>query len=104
MGESGSAAADPEVMVERGGAGAVPHQMMEGNGSGATPQEVMEMSPPASEQGVGSKRSRPHELEQGPGGSSPKRTRRPKASEYVTDFPRFFPFYFSVPPLCLFSL
>ena len=37
MGESGSAAADPEVMVERGGAGAAPHEMMEGSGSGATP-------------------------------------------------------------------
>ena len=37
MGESGSATADPEVMVERGGAGAAPHEMMEGSGSGATP-------------------------------------------------------------------
>ena len=60
LGESDSTAADPEVMVERGGAGAVPHQTMEGSGSGAAPHEVMEMSPPASEQGAGSKWSRPH--------------------------------------------
>ena len=44
LGESGSATADPEVMVERGGAGAAPHEMMEGSGSGAVPHEV---SPPA---------------------------------------------------------
>ena len=61
MGESGSTAADPEVMVERGGPGAAPHEMMEGSGFGAAPHEVREMSPPASEQGAGSKRSRPDE-------------------------------------------
>ena len=49
MGESESATADPEVMVERGDASAAPHQTMEGSGSGATPHEVVEMSPPASE-------------------------------------------------------
>jgi len=58
MGESKSATADPEVMVERGGPGASPHEMMEGSGSGAAPHEVREMSPPASEQGAGSKRFR----------------------------------------------
>ena len=81
MGESGSATADPEVMVERGGAGAAPHQMMEGSGSGAVPHEVMEMSHPALEQGAGSKWSRPDELEQESGGLSPKCSRRPKAPE-----------------------
>ena len=80
MGESGSAAADPKVMVERGGAGAAPHEMMEGSGSGATPHKVMEMSPPASEQGAGSKRSHPDESGQGSGDPSPKRFRRPRAS------------------------
>ena len=44
MGESGSAATDPEVIVERGGPSATPHEMMEGSGSGATPHEVMEGS------------------------------------------------------------
>ena len=58
MGEGGPAAADPEVMVEGSGSGAAPHETMEGSGSGAAPHEV---SPPAPEQGVGSKRSRPDE-------------------------------------------
>ena len=80
MGESGSTATDPEVMVERGGAGAAPHEMMEGSGFGAAPHEVREMSPPASEQGAGSKRSRPDESGQGSGDPSPKRFRRPRAS------------------------
>ena len=80
MGESGSAAADPEVMVERGGVGAAPHQMMEGSGSGAVPHEVMEMSPPTSEQGAGSKRSHPDESGQGSGDPSPKHFCRPRAS------------------------
>ena len=65
--EGESAATDPAVMVE-------------GSGSGAVPPVVRETSPPASEQGAGSKRPRPDELGQGPGGSSPKRFRRPKAS------------------------
>jgi len=65
--EGGPAAADPVVMVER-------------SGSGAVPPAVRETSPPASEQGAGSKRARPDELGQDPGGSSPKRSRRPKAS------------------------
>ena len=65
--EGGPAAADPMVMVE-------------GSGSGAAPPAVRETSPPASEQGAGSKRPRPDELGQGLGGSSPKRSRRPKAS------------------------
>ena len=80
MGESGSAAANPEVMVERGGAGAAPHQTMEGSGSSAAPHEVVEMSPPASEQGAGSKRSRPDESGQGSGDPSPKCFRRSRAS------------------------
>ena len=91
---SGSGAAPHEV-IEESGSGAAPHETMEGSGFGAAPHETREMSPPASEQGAGWKRSRPHELEQGSGGSSPKHTRRPKASEYVTDSPRF-SLYFSV--------
>ena len=78
--EGGPAAADPEVMVEGSGSGAAPHETVEGSGSGAVPPAVGETSPPASEQGAGSKRPRPDELGQGPGGSSPKRFRRPKAS------------------------
>ena len=57
-----------------------PVVMVEGSGSGAVPPVVRETSPLASEQGAGSKRPRPDELGQGPGGSSPKRFRRPKAS------------------------
>ena len=65
--EGEPAATDPAVMVE-------------GSGSGAVPPVVRETSPPASEQGAGSKRRRPDKLGQGSGGSSPKRFRRPKAS------------------------
>ena len=65
--EGEPAATDPAVMVE-------------GSGSGAMPPVVRETSPPASEQGAGSKRPRPDELGQGPRGSSPKRSRQPKAS------------------------
>ena len=79
--EGGPAAADPAVMVER-------------SGSGTVPPVVRETSPPASEQGAGSKWSRPHELEQGSRGLSPKRTHRPKAPEYVTDSPHFSLFIF----------
>ena len=88
--ESGPAAADPEATgvgsgsgampretMEGSGSGAAPHEMMEGSGSGAAPHEV---SPPAPEQGVGSKRSRPDESGQGSGDSSPKRFRRPRTS------------------------
>ena len=80
LGESDSTAADPEVMVERGGVGAAPHEMMEGSSSSAAPHKVMEMSPPASEQGAGSKRSRLDELGQGSRDPSPKRFHRPRAS------------------------
>ena len=61
MEESEPAAADPEATGEGSGSGATPHEMMEGSGSGVAPHKVMEMSPPASEQGAGSKRSRPDE-------------------------------------------
>ena len=80
MGEGGPATADPEVMVEGSGSGAAPHEMVEGSGSGAAPHETVEMSPPASEQGAGSKRSRPDKSGQGCGDLSPKCFRRPKAS------------------------
>ena len=78
--ESGPAAADPKTTWEGSGSSAAPHEMMEGSGSGAAPHKVREMSPPALEQGAGSKRSRPDELGQGSRGPSPKRSRRPKAS------------------------
>ena len=81
MGEGRLAAADPEAMVEGSGSGATPHETMEGSGSGAAPHdEVREMSPTASEQGVGSKRSRLDESGQGSGDPSPKCVRRPRAS------------------------
>ena len=57
----------PEVLIERGA-------------STAVPSETREISSPAQEHGTGSKRSHPDELGQGSGGSSPKRSRRPKAS------------------------
>ena len=77
MGEGGPATANPKVMVEGSGSGATPHEMVEGSGSGAAPHEV---SPPALEQGAGSKRSRPDESGQGSRDLSPKRFRRPRAS------------------------
>ena len=101
--ESGPTAADPEVMVEGSGSGATPHETGEGSGSGAAPHETMEgsgsgaaphetmegsgsgaapheVSPPASKQGAGSKRSRPDESRQGSGDPSPKCFRRPRTS------------------------
>ena len=90
MEESGLAAADPKVMVEGSGSGATPHETGEGRGSGAAPHETMEgsgsgatpheVSPPAPEQGAGSKRSHPDESGQGSGDLSPKRFRRPRTS------------------------
>ena len=76
MGQGRPTAADPEVMVEGSGSGAAPHEMVEGSGSGAAPHEVREMSPPAIEQGAGSKWSRPDESGQGSGDPSPKCFRR----------------------------
>ena len=61
--------------------GAAPHELMEGGGPVAAPSETRETSPPAREQGAGSKRSRLDKLEQGSGGSFSKRSRRPKAPE-----------------------
>ena len=60
---SGSAT-QPEVWTERGGSIAA----------------LSETSSPAQEQGAGSKWSCPDELGQGSGGSSPKCSRRSKAS------------------------
>jgi len=74
LAEGGSSNAVAHEMMEGGGSGATPHELMEGSGSGAAPPEARETSPPASEQGAGLKRSRPHELEQGSRGSSPKCT------------------------------
>ena len=117
MGGDGSAIT-PEVPMEGGGLVAAPHETtgaggsaalsetwIERGGSVAAPSETREMSPPAREQGAGSKRSRPDELEQGSGGSSPKCSHHPKAPEWVTDSPIFPPpFCFSVLNLCLLPL
>ena len=70
----------PAVLVEGGGSNATPREVMEGSGSSAAPHETRETSPPALEQGAGSKRSRPDESGQGSGDPSPKCFRRPKAS------------------------
>ena len=80
MGGGGPATADPKVMVEGSGSGAMPHETVEGSGSGAVPHELMEMSPPASEQGAGSKQSRPDESGQGSRDPSPKCFRQPRTS------------------------
>ena len=89
-GEGGLAAADPDMMVEGSGSGAAPHETMEGSGSGAAPHETMEgsgsgaapheVSPPAPEQGAGSKWSCLDESGQGSGDPSPKRFRRSRTS------------------------
>ena len=90
----GKSTAAPKVQLEGGGSAAVPHELMgvggsvvmpevsiERDGSVAVPSMIREMSPPAREQGAGSKRSRPDELEQGSGGLSPKRSYCPTALE-----------------------
>ena len=83
---AGGSAATPGMPAEdrwMGGDGsaAAPEVLMEGGSSVAAPLETREMSPPAREQGAGSKRSHPDELEQGSSGSSPKCSCRPKAPE-----------------------
>ena len=82
-----------EVLMEEGGSIAVPHKrtvvsgsatqpevLTERGGSTVAPSEMREMSSPARELEAGSKRSYPDELGQGSGGSSLKRSHRPKAS------------------------
>ena len=76
-GEGRGSGAAPHETTEGSGSSAVPHETMEGSGSGAAPHKV---SPPAPEQGAGSKRSRPDKSGQGSGDPSPKRFRRPRAS------------------------
>ena len=90
--EAGGSAAAPVVPVEGGGSVAAPHELIgvggsatalevltERGGSATTPSEAREMSPSAREQGASSKRSRPDELEQESGGSSPKCSYNPTA-------------------------
>ena len=90
----GGSATTPEVLMEGGGTAAVPHEPMwvggsatvpkastKRGGSVAAPSEMWEVSPPVREQGAGSKRAHLDESGQGSGGSSPKRSRRPKAPE-----------------------
>ncbi|XP_066316054.1 uncharacterized protein [Miscanthus floridulus] len=108
-GDAGLAAAGPEAIMEEGGtgatpgsdaapcevmegssSGAAPREIMEGDGFGAAPDEMMEgsdpgaapdeMNPPTSEQGAGTKRSRPNESRQGSRDPSPKCFRRPRTS------------------------
>ena len=88
--EGSGSSAMPHEMMEGSGSSAAPHETMEGSGSGAAPHETMggsgsgavphEVSPPALEQGVGSKRSRLDELGQGSRDPSPKCFRRPRTS------------------------
>ena len=118
MGGDGSVAA-PEVLMEGGSSDAMPHELMEGDGSIAVPHEPMEgsgpvaaphepmegsspvaapsetreASPPASEQGAGSKRSRPHELEQGPG-VRPRNVPATRKCQSMSPIPLVFPFIF----------
>ena len=89
MGGGGSATT-PEVLMEGSGSAAAPHEPMgvggptatpevptERGGSAAAPSEIREARPSAQEQGAGSKRSCPDELEQESGGLSPKCSYRP---------------------------
>ena len=90
MGKGEPVAAIPEATMKGSSSGAAPRETTEGDGSGAAPDETMErsdsgaapdeMNPPAPEQGVSMKRSRPDESGQGSGDPSPKRFRRPRTS------------------------
>ena len=75
--EGGSSTAAPHELIGAGGSTAVPEVLTERGGSTAVPLETRETSPSAQEQGAGSKQSRPDELEQESGGSSPKRSYHP---------------------------
>ena len=89
VGVDGSTTA-PGVPVEGGGSTVAPHELIgvdrsttasevliERGGSTTIPSEARVMGPSTWEQGTGSKRSSPDELEQESGGSSPKRPYHP---------------------------
>ena len=57
----------------------MPKVSMEWGGSVAVPRDAREVSPSAQEQEAGSKWPCPDKVEQGPRGSSPKRTLSPTA-------------------------
>ena len=75
--EGGVSTAAPHELIGAGESAAMPEAPTEGGGSAAVPSKAREMSPSAREQGAGSKRSCPDELEQEFGGSSPKRSYHP---------------------------
>ena len=62
-----------------GGSAAAPEVPAEAGGSAVAPQDLRGGSPSAQEQGTGSKRPRPDEVEQRSGGSPPKCICRPMA-------------------------
>jgi len=111
----GGSATVPKVLMEGKDSTAAPHELMGAGGSAATPEasterggsvampfEIREMSPPAREQGAGSKRSSRDKSGQG-SGVHPQNvlTAQRRQSRPLT--PLFFPlFYFSVLSLCLF--
>ncbi|XP_066341641.1 uncharacterized protein [Miscanthus floridulus] len=59
--EGGGSAAVPHELTGAGRSAATPEASIERGGSVAAPSEIKETSPPAQEQGVGSKQSRPDE-------------------------------------------
>jgi len=79
--EGGDSAVVPHELTGVGGSVATPEALTERGGSVVAPSEIRETCPPAREQGVGLKQSRPDESGQGSGGSSPKCSRCPKAPE-----------------------
>ena len=91
VGASGSAT-EPGVPVEGGGSTVMTHELIGAGGyatmleartvrggSATAPLEARGTSPSTQEQGAGSKWSRPDELEQESGGSSPKCSYNPTA-------------------------
>jgi len=70
--EGGGSAAVPHELIGVGGSAAMPEVSVERDGSIAVPSKITEVIPSTWEQGAGSKRPRPDEVEQGARGSSPK--------------------------------
>ena len=70
--KGGGPATEPQEPVGVTGPDAASEAPAEGGGSTIMPQDAREASPSAQEQGAGSKRPCPNEVEQGPGGSSSK--------------------------------
>ena len=115
----GEPTAAPEVLMEGDGSVATPHEMTEAGGFTASPEaltardgfvampsEIRETSPPAREQGAGSKRSCPNESGKGLGvhPQNIPATQRRQSRPLIPLFSPFLFFYFDLMPFSLLQI